>query len=1173
MPPEKVRVADTTSDPKEMEAKSTVEAASPVADILGANMRRKRITKPSATRRTDALWKELSLLYREYILFRVLGQHAMPPTADGRHIDLDASGAVPLIDERTGSEYISNSIRSSRYTIWTFLPFQLWFQFTKVANLYFLVTGILQLIPGLSTTGTYTTILPLLFFLSFSIAREGYDDFRRHQLDKVENRRLTKVLYGYRIKESKYETRQSLIRLVQVMWNHTLEQGLKVGRKIAETVTACSGVKRMNATTKEQDVSKENPWATVTWVEVKVGDIIQVNRDDQIPADIVLLYADGRNGTAYIETMALDGETNLKSKQPPDLLAKHCKTIDNIANCRAQIVAEDPNLNLYDFNGRVTVHEETVPLTLNNVIYRGTILRNTAQAIGVVINTGEECKIRMNASQNLKAKSPALQTATNRVVIFLAAFWVLLTAGCSAGYLLWTIAYEKQAWYLDGGHLPFEDIVIAFAIEFNNFIPLSLYVSLEMIKFVQFLMLRDIEMYDEESNTPMVSNTQTIYENLGQVTHIFSDKTGTLTENIMRFRRMSVSGLAWDHDLSEVLETHPKTESVAGDSEKACDAGQEGITSAQRLIDSTDNYTSQLLAHMQTNPSDLFTKKAKMFLLSLALCHTCFPEVEQDGKINYQATSPDEVALVQAAKELGYIVTDRSTQSITITTPVVDSDSATPEVYEIIDTIDFSTKRKRMSIIVKFPDGRLCLLCKGADSIMKPKFYVGFLDEKKSRAVSSMELRRLPRNGWDQQEDHISCEINKVLQEDDRDIFNRCEQHIDRFAVEGLRTLLFGYRFLTEKEYSSWRMTYKQATTSLINRQEMIEAAADIIEQDFELAGATAIEDKLQKGVPETIEKLHRANIKIWMLTGDKRETAINIAHSARICKAHSHLIVLHHDDVNLKQNVASAFLNAVDMSHSVIVIDGQLLLRIEGEEELSSLFYELLPRVDSVICCRASPSQKAALVKKIRDMVPGSLTLAIGDGGNDISMIKEAHVGVGISGKEGLQAARVADYSIAQFRFLQRLLLVHGHWNYIRTAKYVLATFWKEMVFYSVQVIYQRWAGYTGTSLYESDSLAVWNTLFTSLCVIVPGIFEQDLSAATLLAVPELYKYGQDSRAFNLKKYFSWMAVAVCEGMMIYFMVYILYGTAHTTRDQTLFAIGDLAFSACAVFINFKLL
>jgi phospholipid-translocating ATPase len=236
------------------------------------------------------------------------------------------------------------------------------------------------------------------------------------------------------------------------------------------------------------------------------------------------------------------------------------------------------------------------------------------------------------------------------------------------------------------------------------------------------------------------------------------------------------------------------------------------------------------------------------------------------------------------------------------------------------------------------------------------------------------------------------------------------------------------------------------ATTSLVDRQKLIENAGEMIEQNFDLAGATAIEDKLQNGVPETIDKMRRANIKIWMLTGDKRETAINIAHSARICKSYSEVVILDHAKGEVEQRMASTLLDITKgaIPHSVIVVDGATLAEIEANETLSMLFFDLVVVSDSVICCRASPSQKASLVKKIRTKVNGSLTLAIGDGANDIAMIQEAHVGIGVSGKEGLQAARISDYSIAQFRFLRKLLLVHGRWNYIRTAKYVLVTFWK---------------------------------------------------------------------------------------------------------------------------------
>ncbi|KAK3075384.1 hypothetical protein LTS18_014049, partial [Coniosporium uncinatum] len=377
---------------------------------------------------------------------------------------------------------------------------------------------------------------------------------------------------------------------------------------------------------------------------------------------------------------------------------------------------------------------------------------------------------------------------------------------------------------------------------------------------------------------------------------------------------------------------------------------------------------------------------------------------------------------------------------------------------------------------------------------------------------------------------------------EDSTLFRRSFKHIHEFATYGLRTLLFAHKYVSVEDYTAWKEQYVSATTALVNRQERIEAAGELIEQGLLFVGATAIEDKLQPGVSETIDKLRRANIRIWMLTGDKRETAINIAHSAQICLPESTISVLDSTRGDLPGQMQKAANDSEDCAHSVVVIDGHTLALADADPLTKDLFLSLIPSIDSVICCRASPAQKADIVKDIRTRIPSALTLAIGDGANDIAMIQASHVGVGISGREGLQASRVADYSIAQFRFLQRLLLVHGRWNYVRTARFILLTFWKEMFFYMMQALYQGYNGYTGTSLYESWSLTVLNTLFTSLCVIILGIFEQDLSADTLLAVPELYRYGQRNEALNIPKYLLWMLGATVEGIVVWFVCWAAY-------------------------------
>lgn len=1261
---------------------------------------------------------------------RIIGNLSLPPTVNGRVIPLTVNPTQfellfgkgyfansELVDERTNCPYISNAITSSKYSVYSFLPKQLKAQFSKVANCYFMVVAIMQIIPNWSTTGHFTTIIPLMIFMSISIAREGFDDWKRHIHDKEENNNLCHRI-EFLQEDSTYDTTSINTLDVETI-------------SLPHNAPSISPPKPKTSHINDE-LSKYNLSQTkVLWKDIRVGDIIKIHEDEWVPADIILLssFNEDESDTAYVETMALDGETNLKSKFSCEEVSRAFSQASEMVNFNNLVTVEDPNSDLYNFEGLINVFDETHPLGPDNIIYRGSILRNTKSVLGLVVFSGEETKIRMNNIKNPRTKAPKLQKNINYIVAFMVVVVASLAAFSTMAERLFYSRYKQLNWYLYQQDAGVAATFMGFIIMYNTLIPLSLYVTMEIIKLGQLLLLQcDIDMYHQESNTPANAKTATILEELGQVSHIFSDKTGTLTDNLMLFRKFSVNGLSWLHDIDLAgnemqygnMEAFPTTDNPSTELKNIIDTqeisqksiSRKSTTSLVRAsmdarslkTSATWKSTAQpqkvqtsmsslgLLKYIQTHPNTLFAKKAKFFLLSIALCSTCLPKrtssdidsgdassfnlksdessnnIIEDQNIVYQSSSPDEKALVEAARDLGFIVYDKKSSTLTIKTYPQGFDN-TPkyEDYVVLDVIEFSSARKRMSIIVKFPDSRICLICKGADSIIIEKLKNSELAKQKAKEITLNATERknmeadivlqqrfsheaqengardsigslssirkslhlsgnLDRSGTLRSidgflfgENEEQAEINEVIENsrkslhyqqaqrysldnkdnkignssketyqklsnddvfDDRLLVNdeylieKTLEHIEEFSVEGLRTLLYSFKWLSHQEYETFKEKYQIAKSALVDRTQQVEEVGESIENNFELLGATAIEDKLQDGVSDAIEKFRKAGIKMWMLTGDKRETAINIGYSCTLIKDFSTVTILNIDFG--KDQVKTTIVDTIkkvqggSIAHCVVVIDGATLSVIEHDENLMHHLIDLCVLADSAICCRASPSQKAKMVSSIRNINKRSVTLAIGDGANDIAMIQSADIGVGITGKEGLQAARASDYTIAQFKFLLKLLLVNGRYNYIRTSKFVLCTFYKELLFYLTQVLYQRNTLFSGSSVYESWSLSMYNTLFTSLPVLVIGIFDKDLKPATLLAAPELYNRGRLFKAFNLKVFVSWMLLATVQSVGISFLSWNLWGFT-ALRDNTTFPLGTLLFTALVIIINAK--
>lgn len=973
-----------------------------------------------------------------------IAESALALIGKKRHNTAD-SRTIHVNDQEANEQYhfASNVVTTAKYNLITFLPKNLFEQFCRLANVYFLLISAFQQIDGVSPTGKYTTLGPLGFVLAVTALKEAYEDIKRHQQDNQVNNSHTEVLRNGRFEDT--------------LWKH-----------------------------------------------VKTGDIVRVKNRQYIPADLILLASSEPQGMCYIETASLDGETNLKIRQGLEETS-HFETPESFDSLKAVVNCELPNNRLYNFEGNLTFDNKVHPIGVKQILLRGAMLRNTKWVNGIAVFTGKETKLVKN-SRPTPAKRSNVERVTNMQIIFIFIFEVFLCSLSAIGNRIWSGDHISD-WYL-GFTRPASDEAawswITFLILFNNLIPISLYVSMEAVKVVQAILINnDIDMYYERNDTPALARTSNLNEELGQVEYIFSDKTGTLTQNLMQFRKCSIAGI------------------VYGDAEGAAAAANQHDDIHVHCND--DRLINNLTSGHST------AEVIREFLSLLAVCHTVIPDKQDDGSIVYQASSPDENALVAAAKHFGFEFHTRTPKTITVT-------ALGKELkYDILNVLEFNSTRKRMSVICRTPEGKILLYTKGADTVI------------------------YERLSPDQPYGDITI------------------SHLQEFASEGLRTLCLAVAELDPKQYEEWNKIFYAASTTIINREEELDKAAELVEKNLFLLGATAIEDKLQDGVPETIHILATAGIKIWVLTGDKQETAINIGFACQLINEQMELIVINEDSESAAEAEVSSRLRKLQSSEPdgdlALIIDGNTL-RFALEEPLKQKLLELAKMCKAVICCRVSPLQKALVVKLVRDNLK-TITLAIGDGANDVSMIQAAHVGVGISGEEGLQAARASDYSIAQFRFLQRLLLIHGRNSYRRITKLILYCFYRNIALYITQFWFAIFNGWSGQTFYERFTLTAYNIVWTFFPVLMLGIFDKDVDDRMVFEHPQLYQTGVRKVYFNFKVFWGWVLNAIWQSLVLYGFVALTFTHAnsfYSGRAIDLFSMGTVSYTCVVFTVNLKL-
>uniref|UniRef100_A0A8C5GCC2 Phospholipid-transporting ATPase n=1 Tax=Gouania willdenowi TaxID=441366 RepID=A0A8C5GCC2_GOUWI len=1163
--------------------------------------------------------------------------------------------ANTLLNDHPNPHYANNKIKTTKYTLLSFLPKNLFEQFHRFANVYFVFIALLNFVPVVNAFQPELALAPVVFILSVTAIKDLWEDYRRHRSD-TEINHMDCLVYS----------------------------------------------------------SMERRYVEKYWKEVQVGDFIRLRCNEILPADVLLLSSSDPDRLCHIETATLDGETNLKQRQVVrSFLDLDCEF--DPFKYHSVIECEKPNNDLNRFRGYI-VHRSgrRDVLCKENLLLRGCTIRNTEEAVGIVIYAGHETKAMLN-NNGPRYKRSKLERQMNVDVFWCVIILLVICSFAAVGHGLWMFQYGDKRPVFDvlspqGTNLsPIMSAIYLFLtliIVFQVLIPISLFVSIEIVKICQvYLIHQDMDLYDEETDSHLQCRALNITEDLGQMQYIFSDKTGTLTENKMVFRRCTVAGVEYSHDAnarrlamyqemdSEEEEcmshggTLPRRESVTshqsarvvlrsqstkshrrtGSRAEAKRASilskhtafsspmEKDITPDPQLLYKVNECSSQMdfmrfhsqpMSQLSSDLSDIID-----FFIALTICNTVVvsspnqprhkvrmrfelkspvktiedfikrftpsrltsgsnsssssslitnrssnkgcssllssPSAEstltklheeqsshleptfspvppcydgkaswnlEEGELRYEAESPDEAALVYAARAYKCSLVGRLPDQVTVELPHLGKLS-----FELLHTLGFDSTRKRMSVVVKHPlTDQITVYTKGADSVI--------MDLLKPLDTGNSKGKRQKK---------IIC---------------RTQNYLNLYAADGLRTLCIAKKILSKEEYACWLQCHLEAETAIQGREELLFQSALRLETNLQLLGATGVEDRLQDGVPETVAALRRAGLQIWVLTGDKQETAVNIAYACKLLDPEEEMLTLNADsqeacallleeslhyiqakflcssadqaakafhtnfvpcEINSSSSLSSHNTSPFLVHRLGLVIDGRTLA-YALDKTLEDKFLEVARSCRSVLCCRSTPLQKSMVVKLVRNKLK-VMTLAIGDGANDVSMIQVADVGVGISGQEGMQAVMASDFALPRFRYLQKLLLVHGHWCYSRLANMILYFFYKNAMFVALLFWYQFYCGFSGSAMIDQWYLIFFNLMFSAFPQLVTGTLDKDVSAETLQRLPQLYVNGQNSEEY--KPYMFWMNMidAFYQSLVCFFIPYFAYADS----DVDLFTWG----------------
>eukprot|EP00929_Paragymnodinium_shiwhaense_P057895 TRINITY_DN28999_c0_g1_i1.p1 TRINITY_DN28999_c0_g1~~TRINITY_DN28999_c0_g1_i1.p1 ORF type:complete len:1124 (-),score=243.24 TRINITY_DN28999_c0_g1_i1:240-3611(-) len=950
-------------------------------------------------------------------------------------VTLSAEGVVVTPLRRRIHGKYPNAVKTALFTWLTWLPKSLYWQLHRIANLYFLLIAILACTPiwagnGKQWAGKVATVASILLIQA---AKDLYEDMKRWRDDAQENRQTTRH-YNFKVGSEGFDD--------------------------------------------------------VEWRSCGVGDLVLLRDGEAVPADMLVLASSESAGECYISTMSLDGETNLKRRSVPAKLHKQGGasgtsvdgSVQGLLSKDIQVQLEDAHASLLSMTCVMTFEtptgQETSGLSIENFLLRGCVLRNTEWVVGLCCYVGRQTKVVQNATQP-RTKVSELETYLNRCVV--AILLVIFAASFAFAIGEFMIGSKK------GDNQVFGEVFVTYLIILYNVLPMSLYIMFETLRLILGKWIEiDKRMTDGTTGAAAAMRNTSVVEEMGQVSYIFSDKTGTLTANEMRFAFCCIGeetlgpfiptgdAEAGSHAITSTSYHEVELSSVGGGDSSASTARPPAEAEASGGVRSAKAMLARSGAASEM-PTGFFTL--------LAVCNT----VKPDGGGLYQGESPDEVALAEAAASVGVKLLS-SVLAADQETKTVQMPSGNANQFTISHVLEFTSARKRMSVVCQLQDGRALVLTKGADSIMEPLMQAPF-----------------PL---------------------------AAHQTLEDFSRQGYRTLVLGQRYMTAAEYADWAAQWAHASASMSDREAKLEAVTALAERGLTYLGVTALEDRLQDDVPATIETLRAAGIHVLVLTGDKVETAVEIAKSCKLFELGMTIdrVVGATSVEDAVDKLAACSAKATSSQASGLVLDGASVELIFRSEEAKHMVYELFKSCSSCVCCRLSPMQKKQLVELVREMDKRAITLAIGDGANDVPMIQGAHVGVGIRGKEGTGSVQASDVAISQFKFLANLVVCHGRKAYRRIAIFLGFFMYKSMFIGFTYLYYAMFDEFGGTLAYP-ELLDLTYSAVTSLSVVIILAYDSDVKDSVALRTPTVYQPGPAREYLNVRVFVVWMAFAFVHG------------------------------------------